>query len=46
VKKSVKTQISKVLGGNNNLNKNAIRVKRSWDEVAAILSKGKAKPKS
>ncbi len=46
MKKSFKLQISKVLGGNLELNKKAIRIKRSWDEVAALICKGKQKPKS
>ncbi len=46
MKKSFKLQISKVLGGNVDLNKKAIRIKRSWDEVAAMIGKGRQKPKS
>ncbi|MGB8451109.1 MAG: hypothetical protein WCD89_02145 [Anaerocolumna sp.] len=45
MKKSIKHQISKVLGGNVELNKKAIQMKRSWDEVEAFISKGKPKPK-
>ncbi len=45
MKKSMKFQLSKVLGGNLELNKTAVRIKRSWDEVAAIISKGRQKPK-
>lgn len=45
MKKSIKYQISKALGGNLQLNKKAIQIKRSWDEVEAIISKGKLKPK-
>ncbi len=45
MKNSFKMQLSKALGGNVELNKKAIRVKRSWDEVAGLITKGKQKPK-
>jgi hypothetical protein len=45
LKKSVKSQISKALGQNVDLNKKAIQIKRSWDEVAAMIGKNKSKPK-
>lgn len=46
MKKSLKLQISKVLGGNLEINKKAIQIKRSWDEVDALINKGnKQKPK-
>jgi len=45
LKKSLKSQISKVLGSNNQLNKNVIRIKKSWDEIAEILGANKKKPK-
>lgn len=40
MKKSMKLKISKVLCGNAELNKQAIRIKRSWDEVEAIINRG------
>ena len=46
MKKSFKMQISKALGGNVELNKKAVRIKRSWDEVANLITKGKQKPKN
>ncbi len=46
MKKSLKLQISKVLGGNLEINKKAIQMKRAWDEVDALINKGnKQKPK-
>jgi hypothetical protein len=45
MKKSIKYQISKALGGNLQLNKKANQIKRSWDEVEALITKGKLKPK-
>ncbi|WFR57481.1 hypothetical protein QA584_28410 [Anaerocolumna sp. AGMB13025] len=45
MKKSIKYQLSKALGQNVDLNKKAIQIKRSWDEVAAMLGKNKSKPK-
>lgn len=41
MKKSVKSQLSKMLGGNVELNKKALNMKRSWDEVNNIIGKGK-----
>lgn len=47
MKKSMKYQISKALGGNVELNKKALQLKRSWDEVQSIVGKGKnQKPKN
>jgi len=45
MKKSLKLKISKVLCGNVELNKQAMRIKRSWDEVEAILNRGGKPPK-
>jgi hypothetical protein len=42
MKKSLKYQLSKSLGGNMDLNKKALRLKKSWDEVQSIIGKGKS----
>lgn len=41
MKKSIKNQLAKALGGNVELNKKAIQIKRSWDEVEGIIGKDK-----
>lgn len=47
MKKSLQNQISKALGGNVELNKKALNLKRSWDEVQSIVGKDKnQKPKN
>ncbi|WMJ85385.1 hypothetical protein [Anaerocolumna sp. MB42-C2] len=46
MKNSFKMQLSKALSGNVELNKKAVLVKRSWDEVAGLITKGKQKPKN
>lgn len=43
MKKSIKYQISKILGSNMELNKKALNIKRSWDEVSDIIGKGSKK---
>lgn len=46
MKKSFKYKISKTLAGNNELNKKALIIKKSWDEVEELLranSKNKKK---
>lgn len=40
MKKSVKSQLSKMFSGNVELNKKALNMKRSWDEVNSIIGKG------
>jgi hypothetical protein len=45
MKKSIKNQLAKALGGNLELNKKAIQIKRSWDEVEGIIGKDKNKGK-
>lgn len=40
MKKSIKYKISKALSCNCELNKQALCIKRSWDEVEALLNKG------
>ncbi len=47
MKKSIKLQLSKALGGNVELNKKAVRIKRSWDDVSSLINKSdKKKPKA
>ncbi|MFV0341884.1 MAG: hypothetical protein ACK5JH_03195 [Anaerocolumna sp.] len=43
MKKSMKYQISKMLSGNAELNKKALIMKRSFDEVNSMISKGNQK---
>jgi hypothetical protein len=45
LKKSLKLKLANVLGCNPEFNKKIICMKRSWDEVEALISKG-AKGKS
>lgn len=40
MKKSIKYKISKVLCCNCELNKQVLCIKRSWDEVEALLNRG------
>ena len=44
MKKSIKQRIAKSTGSNNELNKKALQLKRSWDEVEGML-KGAGKTK-
>ncbi|WP_154517255.1 hypothetical protein [Velocimicrobium porci] len=39
--KSVKSKIARKLAGNTDLNKKALQVKKSWDEVSSIINSGK-----
>ncbi len=39
MKKSWKTKVAKVTGGNRNLDRKIMRLKASWDEVEDILNK-------
>lgn len=45
MKKGLKHKISKATGGNYKLNKKALELKRSWDEVEAILNNVQTKKK-
>ncbi|GAA4654939.1 hypothetical protein GCM10023142_20770 [Anaerocolumna aminovalerica] len=45
MKKSIKLKISKIFCCNVCLNKHAILIKRSWDEVEAILCRKRKCPK-
>ncbi|WP_313129984.1 hypothetical protein [Anaerocolumna sp.] len=45
MKRSFKLKISKALSCNTNLNRQAIRIKRSWDEVEAIICRKKCPKK-
>lgn len=38
MKKGWKSQVAKATGGNYKLNKKALQLKRSWDEVEGILN--------
>ena len=38
MKKSIKSNIAKATNSNNELNKKALQMKKSWDEVEGILS--------
>ncbi|MDF2870837.1 MAG: hypothetical protein K0R05_2412 [Anaerocolumna sp.] len=40
MKNSVKNQLAKTFGGNMELNKKALQMKNSWDEVSGLLGKG------
>lgn len=40
-KKSVKSKLSKALGGNVDLNNKALNFKKSWDEVESLIKSEK-----
>lgn len=40
MKKSVKSQLSKMFSGNVELNKKALNMKQAWDEVNNMIGKG------
>lgn len=43
MKKTVKNQLAKTFGGNIELNRRALHMKNSWDEVSGLLGKGLSK---
>ncbi|MDF2801101.1 MAG: hypothetical protein K0S61_1004 [Anaerocolumna sp.] len=43
MKKSMKSQMSKIFSGNVELNKKALNMKRSFDEVNKMIGKGNQK---
>lgn len=46
MKQSMKSQLAKTLGSNTNLNKKAIEIKKSWDEVNGLLNSASKSKKS
>lgn len=45
MKRSIKHKIAKATAGNYKLNKKALQIKRSWDEVEGILNNAVKKKK-
>ncbi|MHB8127966.1 MAG: hypothetical protein ACYDEX_03105 [Mobilitalea sp.] len=39
MKQNWKSKVAKATGGNHNLNRKAMKIKSSWDEVEGILNK-------